>query len=119
MTTRMVRAIAILFLLYTAVEITVPQFCSEGLCVLSISEAAGESTSLSVVSPGTDNTQEGLPSEQPSSDEDCFCCCAHVVPERAVAVIAVSDLMPSLAVQRKFDLPSPPLQSPYHPPRLT
>lgn len=118
MTTRMVRAIAVLFLFYTAVEITVPQFCSEASGVLSISEAARASMILSVLSPAADNNQKELPSEQPSSDEDCFCCCAHVVPGRAIAAIAITDLMPSFTVQRKIDLPSPPLQSPYHPPRF-
>jgi len=118
MTTGMVRAIAVLFLLYTGVEITVPQFCSEASGVLSISEPASDSTNLSVISPTTDNSQKGLPSEQRSSDEDCFCCCAHVVSGRALAAIAISDLMPSFAVQGKIDLPSPPLQSPFHPPRL-
>lgn len=118
MTTRMVRAIAVLFLLYPATVITVPQCCSEGLGILSISEAAADSMNLSVVSPATDNSQKELPSQQPSPDEDCFCCSAHVVPGRALAAIADSDLTPSFTVQLKIDLPAPPLQSPYHPPRL-
>lgn len=118
MSTRTVRAIAVLFLLYTGVEITVPQFCSEALGAVSISEPTSDSTNVLVVSSTTHNSQEGLPSEQPSSDEDCFCCCAHVVPGRALATVAVSELMPSFTVPRKTDLPSPVLQGPFHPPRL-
>jgi hypothetical protein len=114
----MVRAIAIFFLLYTGVEITVPQYCAEASGVVSISEAARDSTRRPVITATDDSNQKELPSEQPCADEDCFCCCAHVVPGRAVCTIVVSDLMPSFGIPRKIDLPSPPLQSPYHPPRL-
>lgn len=117
MNARMVRVIAVLFLLYTGIEITVPQFCGEASEVLNISEAARENPGLFVISP-SDNNDNGLPSEKPSADEDCFCCCAHVVPGRAQATIAVSDLMPSFTIPRNFDLPAPFLQGPFHPPRI-
>jgi hypothetical protein len=118
MSTRIVRVIAVLFLIYTGVEITAPQFCAEASGAVSISEVTdGYATTLSV-SGRTNSDQEELPSQQPCPDEDCFCCCAHVVPGRATAVVALSDRKPDFTVPRNIDLPSPPLQSPYHPPRF-
>lgn len=118
MPSRIVRVVAVLFLLYTGVEITVPEFCSEASGAISISRAAVATPTAPSISAVSDHNQKKLPSEQPSSDEDCFCCCAHVVPARGVAVVALSDLMSSFAAPPGTDLPSPPLQSPYHPPRL-
>jgi hypothetical protein len=115
-----VRAVAVLFLLYTGIEITVPQFCSEASSVLSISKADVEKADVENGAARvfkSNRNQSELPSEH-SSDEDCFCCCTHVVPGHALAVTAVANLTPGVAIQRTIKLPSPPLQSPYHPPRL-
>lgn len=126
MRARVIRAIAILFLVYTALDLSMPQLCCEEMGIPTIAETAAsaednsvDSTRLSDAALSANDYEESLPSERPHSDEDCFCCCAHVLPGSAVAVVAAPELTTSLAAQQDICLLSPQLQSPYHPPRLT
>jgi len=123
----LVRVLAIFFLLYTGVDIASPQLCSEELLGLlgevqaveltPVNNGSAHSDSVTIVS-ALDNSQKDRSSNQPSQDEDCFCCCAHVLP--GMMFITVSNFnLTSLAVSIKHNpLPTPPLQSTYHPPRF-
>ena len=118
------RVIAMLFLVYTALDLTMPQLCREEMGIPTIAETTPMVEDHSVEAPLLSNAAfdcegyEENPPSQPHSDEDCFCCCAHVLPGSAAALVAVPELATSFALQEAIGVPSPPLQSPYHPPRF-
>ena len=119
MTARVVRAIAILFLVYTGADLTLPEFCSEEMCCPRFAEASlltGIRSDAAFVT-GTSEPRQDPPTERSHSDEDCFCCCAHVLPGRATVSVAVRELNPRFRPLKKIDVDSPLLQGPYHPPR--
>ena len=126
MAARLVRVIAILFLAYTALGLSMPQLCCQEMGIPAIAETSAraednsvDTTRLPNAALSTNDYEGSLPSERPPSDENCFCCCAHVLPGRAVALVASPELTTSVVAQQNIYLPSPQLQSPYHPPRLT
>ena len=118
------RAIAILFLLYTGADLLAPQICAEerGLTRL-------EATDMQATTPDSASYVSSLGSErpknehnqfpdQPQRDEDCFCCCAHVLPGSVFHGRAISEIV-SISLPAKQALI--PLQLPkayFHPPRL-
>lgn len=122
MRARVFRVLAILFLVYTGLDITVPQLCCGEFSYPGIIQvsAASDLSDYAKTFPAIDaaKNSSGDPTsgEQPQ-DEDCFCCCTHVLPGRAIAVIATPELKAPFASLQKISLASPPLQSPYHPPR--
>lgn len=121
MAARVVRAIAILFLVYTAADLTVPQFCAEEMGIPRFAEASASSNTqrnAAIATGASDSRQDPTP-EPTHSDEDCFCCCAHVLPGRAPALVSVSELNSVFATVKIIDVVSPPLQGPYHPPRFS
>ena len=81
---RIARVIVVLFLTYAGVDIANPQLCSEEF-------GQGPSTLAATIKPGTlegqsfgkqnsdESRNEQLPTE-PHNDDDCFCCCTHVLP---------------------------------------
>ena len=117
---RVFRVLAVLFLVYTGFDLTVPGVCSEEFSVPGIVEVStpvnGPSNSLDYV---TSHTQ--FPQDQPSksllTDDDCFCCCSHVLRGNAPTLIITERL--ECFVIKPFTNPllSPPLASPFHPPR--
>lgn len=119
MATRLFRGIAILFLLYTGTEMTAPQYCNEALGLIKTSEVFARSAG-STLSAVDNQSEKDQPFERYSSEEeDCFCCCAHVLP----AIAGVLNTAPQIKTYpidpQTSGLASPPLQSPYHPPRLS
>ena len=117
---RLVRAVAVFFLLFTVADITLPQYFCAGeeiggrpLASTAFPETAGLGTDL-----GTEAPLPGRDSEQVPHEEDCFCCCAHVLPGLVVTPVVAAELR-SLQPPLKLDsLPSPPLPLQYHPPRF-
>lgn len=81
---RFARFIVILFLAYAAVDITNPQLCNDEfappsvLLAANIEKRAPEPTAIDSV--GLEETEPGEQPSAPHSDEDCFCCCTHVLP---------------------------------------
>ncbi len=119
MSIRLFRGIAILFLLYTAAELTAPQYCAEALSLAQNSERSvlSNDVDLTGVSGGSHSEKEEPSKRRSSGDEDCFCCCAHVLPGTVMALDALPEPKTTLVEVNKIGLPSPPLQSPYHPPK--
>jgi hypothetical protein len=119
---RLLRVIAMLFLLHSAADMLFPQLCSEeelfGASFNSASTATNDRDLRETFavhrlneSPGDQNP------DQQHREEDCFCCCAHVMPSPVFANPA-ADLPLSRSVARRVFLPSAPSDNPYHPPRL-
>ncbi len=120
MTARVVRVIAILFLVYTAADLTVPEFCDEEMGFPRFAQTASSTGLRSEAAFASDasESRQDLPSEPTHSDEDCFCCCTHVLPGHVAASVDVPEFTSLFTALRIIDLASPPLKGPYHPPRF-
>jgi hypothetical protein len=123
---RLIRSIALLFLLHAAIDLTSPQLCMgetlEADCQGLIAVAARQRTDKSgtpVASIATSDKQgTDDPSEQPCGDEDCFCCCSHVIPGTVIAAMAVTNIGSPVTRLEYLSAPSPPLARAFHPPRF-
>jgi hypothetical protein len=110
---RIYRSVAIFFLAWTVLDLSIPQFCAaDANSPQSYTESDRNlaASHASAPLPGPDNS----PVER---DDDCFCCCSHVLPSsfNRVEILTVLACM--------GDLPSataPPisLTVPFHPPRV-
>ncbi len=124
----LVRVIAIFFLLYTGADIASPQLCNEELVGMSgeaqaveltpINTGSVHSNAIAAVSVAPEDSQKDQPADQPSQDEDCFCCCAHVLPGMVITNAIVFDLSTPSFVLEHVLVPSPPLGSTFRPPRF-
>ena len=121
---KLFRAIAILFLLYTGADLLAPQVCAEerGLTTIEANDVKATTPDLapyvsSLASDRSNKEQNQLPDQQ-QRDEDCFCCCAHIVPGSVFHGNSISEII-SISLPTKQSLI--PLQLPkayFHPPRL-
>lgn len=122
---RLVRAVAIFFLLFTVGDIGLPQyFCGGeeigGLPLGSVAHAstrAGDPDTERSAIPASEDSLPGQGSDPAPHEEDCFCCCAHVLPALAFTR-AAAELRSPEPPQKQQSLPTPSLQLPYHPPRF-
>lgn len=114
------RAVALFFLLFTVADILLPQyFCREEWQALPAVSTAPVRNNVA----GQENT---TPPDAPRPDapvryeEDCFCCCAHVLLPATLAVTSfLNASRPFLAITLpEASLPTAPHQTIYHPPRL-
>lgn len=121
---QLLRVIAMLFLLHSGVDMLFPQLCTG-------EEPFGGSFGSTWLVPTIDSAQEqafavdgssGFPGDQHSDpqhrDEDCFCCCTHVMPSPVFASPDDAELVISTSTVHRIFIPSPPSDNPYHPPRL-
>jgi hypothetical protein len=124
---RLRRGIAIFMVAFAFFDMTVVDMFFPQLCV-------DEQTSQSINSPvaATDNSTGKIPddltvvsnrnsqpdqdSQQFSSDEDCFCCCAHIIPGQHINV-ATLNFPPHPGDTALPAIPSAPPHGTYHPPR--
>jgi hypothetical protein len=116
------RFIVVLFLAYAGVDIANPQLCSDEFAPPSVLLAANVerrteelSTSVSI-----NNSKETEQREQPSAphnDEDCFCCCTHVLPAPTIHPNGASDAVSQELPLTPQSVTSAHLMALYHPPR--
>jgi hypothetical protein len=122
---RLRRGIAIFLLAFaffdlSIVDVFFPQLCGDEQ-VSSSSASPGEAPEkianekLSIRSHDSQQTQD---SSQSSIDEDCFCCCSHIIPG---VIVNVADMngAPQPHDPRIASLPSSPPHGAFHPPRLS
>ena len=123
------RGIVLLFLIYTAVELAFPQFCREKVIgILGPGSEAFASERLREPSVtfsqrvirNRETTSPGFPNEDREipSDEDCFCCCGHVMPSPEFVNPDATQLALLPSLQIRISIPTAPLRLPYHPPRF-
>src|SRR6266487_2075566 len=114
---RLLRGIALMFLIYTAMDLASPDLCR--------GEAIGDNPQgiVAEVRPRLiDNARQSVdrmeasdkeptnePAEQPSDDDDCFCCCSHVLPGTVIANVSVTDLRLPVTFLEYLSVLSPPL----------
>jgi hypothetical protein len=125
---RFVRAVAVFFLLFTGADILMPQyFCDDEIGGISLptasaatlntdERAAGDSKVAAVAD--SDDSRSRQPSDPSSHEEDCFCCCAHVLPSLPFTSTETAEVRQPMAAFLNDPLPSPPLRGTYHPPRI-
>ena len=116
---RLVRAVAVFFVLFTVADITLPQyFCAgEEIGGLPLAATAAPETVGLGADPGTQAPSPGRDSEAPH-EEDCFCCCAHVLPGLALTPFPAAELRAQQPPLKLDSLPTPTLPLQYHPPRF-
>ena len=126
---KLFRGIVILFLIYPAVELAYPEFCGESAVsilggrsvVLAAHQLPSASTSASTAESVTRNSERSLPQlprdNDVPDDEDCFCCCAHVMPSPLFVNPETSALAVLSGLQPRVSIPTASLGAPYHPPR--
>jgi hypothetical protein len=117
---RLVRVVALLFLAYTAIDIACPELCrgegtaAEEIGVANTPTAANQARIFisSATQPG------GESSTEPCCDEDCFCCCAHIVPAPITVSIGSSESASLASAEQYLTILTPALPSEFHPPRF-
>ena len=118
---RLVRAIALLFLFHTGVDLLFPQLCSEEPVNMAVNqsvprEAVNDETSALVAVSMPNDSGEDQPSDPPR-DEDCFCCCTHVMASPGFVNPGNAELKLPTSSQQDLSVLSAPPNNPYHPPR--
>lgn len=126
---RLLRAVAVFFLLYTGADIALPQYFCGGeaaglpdVIIASTSATVGGDTrvhtnSYLTASDASDSRGERPETETPH-EEDCFCCCAHVLTGLAFKVVENVELKSTQTAYEERSVLSPPLPLQYHPPRF-
>ena len=123
---QLIRAIALLFLIYTAMDLASPDLCRgetlgngrQGLVAFATPQVTRDAGISVARSDASGNRPTNEPSDQPSDDDDCFCCCTHVLPVTVIASIAVTDLVSPMMSSEPHSVSSPPLARAFHPPRF-
>jgi hypothetical protein len=120
---RLRRGIAIFLLAFAffdmaIVDVFFPQACGEqqmsapGADPVDLTEeGAGELRAVK-----NRDSQPGQDSHESSADEDCFCCCSHIIPSPLVKVVTLNS-PPQADDPAITSLPAAPPRGAYHPPR--
>lgn len=122
------RGFVVFFLLFPWIDFASPQLCDEDLgglgktpCQEFVAHAKpvdGLLAGQSIPSiDAYDFQQEQHPEPASSDDDECFCCCAHILPTRFFSVDKYEMSLAASALKDQF-LPSPPPRGTYHPPRF-
>jgi hypothetical protein len=119
----LVRVIAMLFLLHSAVDMLFPQLCngeepfggSFNITWLVATNDAEVGKAFAV--DGSSELPDDQRSDPQHRDEDCFCCCTHVMPSAVFASPDDAELVLSRSTVARIFIPSAPSDNPDHPPR--
>ena len=119
---RFARFIVILFLAYAGVDIANPQLCNDGFAPPQVLLAANVETPAGEISTGVSigDSEETEQREQPSaphSEDDCFCCCTHVLPGATTHPNGASDAISQGLTLTPQSVTSAHLMALYRPPR--
>ena len=101
-----------------------PQLCGKEFTIGPMTVAAAKTGMRSIES--TDirarfdlkQGQEQPPPSAPHDDEDCFCCCAHVLPGLTNHPVGSSDVVSPTPTNDGVIAASAHLNALYHPPRF-
>jgi hypothetical protein len=112
--------VAIILLSIPAPELVAPGICPEDLQGMPPIRAIGEhlhalhgDTAAALSKPQSHSNQADLPFE-----EDCFCCCHHIVPQLVFAP-SEREICARVIPEAVQDVPSRATDPPYHPPRFS
>lgn len=123
---RFARAITLLFLIYTGFDLASPELCKGDALgdsggkpvIVTTRRDANEIIEVSnTIEQSTSQHQNQIP-EQPANDEDCFCCCTHVIPGTITVSLESADATALSNILEQLSILSPTLPSEFHPPRF-
>lgn len=102
------------------IDMFFPQLCGEEQVALYSTDpiCSTEDDVTDSLAIRNHDSQPSQDSHQSPIDEDCFCCCSHIIPSPHVNVAALNCLPPP-CVTADASLPSAPPQGTFHPPRLS
>lgn len=125
---RLLRAVAVFFLLYTGADIALPQyFCggeAAGLPDVIIASTSIDNSEQRILTNGdlavsdASDSRPRPPEKEAPHEEDCFCCCAHVLTGLAFKVVEYTELKTPQTSYEERSVLSPTLPLQYHPPRF-
>ena len=119
---RFARFIVIVFLVYAGVDIANPQLCNDEfapspvLLTSNIQRHAEEALTDISIGDSEETEQREQPST-PHSEDDCFCCCTHVLPGLTTQPNGASDVVSQGLTLAPQSVTSAHLMALYHPPR--
>jgi hypothetical protein len=118
--------LAIAFFDLAVIDMIDPQLCNDGLATVAgaaPAQNAAEMLDQNAPAEVAIRRQGSLPQQDSHSDsspasteEDCFCCCSHILPGYSVSQVTLN-IMPRVDIPLIASLPSPPPQDTFHPPR--
>lgn len=119
---RFARLIVILFLAYAGVDLTNPQLCNDEFAPLSVLlasnvERRAEEPSTSVSIGDSEKSKQREQPSAPHSEDDCFCCCTHVLPGLTTHPNGASDAISQGLTLMPQSVTTAHLMALYHPPR--
>lgn len=118
---RFARFIVILFLAYAGVDIANPQLCNEeftpAVLLASNAERRAEKPLADCSLGSSEDTEQREQPSAPHRDEDCFCCCTHVLPALTTHPDGAFDVISQGLTLRPQSVTSAHLMALYHPPR--
>ena len=115
---RVYRGIAVFFLLFTFADLACPGLCRDEFDELSLS---AQTQSLADTTMTVNAGEAGEPeqhSQGGSLEEDCFCCCPHLLPVYMPSSADVAAILHQYP-PRLNSLPTAPPNCTDHPPRTT
>jgi hypothetical protein len=120
---RLRRGIAIFLLAFAffdmaIVDVFFPQLCGDEQMSVSVNGPITTSEKITdeVAMTSGRESQSQQNSSPESVDEDCFCCCSHIIPSIYVNLAGLN-AAPRQQDQATASLPSSPPLDTYHPPR--
>ena len=114
----LLRGIAFLFLFYTGVDLALTDYHRNETLDLSQAVISADSHDDRLALAAAPTTPENLPNDSEAPrDEDCFCCCAHVLPSPVFVDSDIAVLTQLRTVPIRTTLPTAPIHSLYRPPR--
>ena len=105
---RLHKFVVVWLLLWAAVDLSVPLVCQAEDFVLLQSQAA--------TFPSSSSDSERERDSRYDYEDDCFCCCAHIVPRPHFKICADSEMV-SIQIILTVDHPDGITPLTYHPPR--
>lgn len=118
-------AISIFLLAFTFVDLTIidlafPQLCNDEFATMAFAVPARSTDDVAEEAGGDlgANPHRERDSQPAPPDEDCFCCCAHILPAPHFDVAVPSNKPMPIESKISF-LPSAPPRGAFHPPRFS
>jgi hypothetical protein len=119
------RGMAVLLLAFAFIDLAVidiiaPQICNDGFSMIAGAAPTQNDAPVELeigvrnTLPQRDSHSESSPA---STEEDCFCCCSHILPCFSLDYVP-PNTTPRVNIALIASLPTPPPQDTFHPPRV-
>lgn len=114
---RVYRVVALFFLVFTFIDLACPGICRDDFDDLGTQIPAQIAAKTIVQSYAPDAGQQERRDSRPQPlEEDCFCCCPHILPTYQIESPVLTAKLPQHPAPAA-SLPNAPPGGTYHPPR--